>query len=91
MAGMENRDVGPVCKLGTCDRESNQLAPELPAWKAFVVQFSSDTGAAPGTFSGRVEHLNSGRRAHFATAEELLTVLEKLLRESHADLSGARS
>lgn len=53
--------------------------PALPAWKAFVVQFSRETGAEVGTFSGRVEHLNSGRRARFGSAEELLTILRKLL------------
>jgi hypothetical protein len=51
----------------------------LPAWKAFVVQFSRETGARGGVFAGRVEHLSSGRRAHFNSAEELLAMLTKLL------------
>lgn len=54
-------------------------APELPAWKAFVVQFSREAGTPAGIFSGRVEHLSSGRRARFSSEEELLTVLGKLL------------
>ena len=55
--------------------------PELPAWKAFVVQFSRETGSESGSCSGRVEHLSSGRRARFASAEELLAVLLRLLDE----------
>jgi hypothetical protein len=55
--------------------------PELPAWKAFVVQFSRDVGARPGIFAGRVEHLSSGRRARFNSKDELLILLEKLLAE----------
>jgi hypothetical protein len=55
--------------------------PELPAWKAFVVQFSRESGAHGEGFAGRVEHLSSGRRVRFASAQELLTSLEKLLAE----------
>ena len=53
--------------------------PELPAWKAFVVQFSRDAGARSGICAGRVEHLSSGRRARFASRDELLEVLTRLL------------
>ena len=56
-------------------------AHALPVWKAFVVQFSRETSARTGTFSGRVEHMNSGRRARFASTRELLAVLRKLLDE----------
>ena len=61
-------------------REGSEL-PALPAWKAFVIQFSRDADSLSGTFSGRVEHLNSGRRAHFDSPEQLLAVLGKLLHE----------
>jgi len=53
----------------------------LPAWKAFVVQFSRETNPRTRTLGGRVEHMSSGRRAHFASSRELLAVLDKLLRE----------
>jgi len=56
-------------------------APALPAWKAFVVQFSREAGSATGVFSGRVEHLSSGRRARFASKEELIGNLQQLLDE----------
>jgi hypothetical protein len=55
--------------------------PALPAWKAFVVQFSRDTGDLSGPCSGRVEHLSSGRRAQFHSPEELLAILGRLLDE----------
>jgi len=56
--------------------------PALPAWKAFVVQFSQRrTG---DIFSGRLEHLHSGRRVEFASREELIGALERLLAEIEA-------
>lgn len=55
--------------------------PELPAWKAFVVQFDRETGEKRGVFGGRVEHLSSGQRARFQTRKELLEALAALLRE----------
>jgi len=56
-------------------------APTLPAWKAFVVQFSRGTATRTGVFAGRVEHLNSGRRARFESRQDLLATLERLLDE----------
>jgi hypothetical protein len=55
--------------------------PALPAWKAFVVQFSREAEGAGRTFSGRVEHLSSGRRARFNSPEELVATLRRLLDE----------
>jgi hypothetical protein len=55
--------------------------PALPAWKAFVVQFSREAENQRGTFTGRVEHLSSGRRARFDSPQQLLDVLDQLLDE----------
>lgn len=44
-----------------------------------MVQFSADTRAGGKVFAGRVEHLNSGRRARFASPPELVAALERLL------------
>jgi hypothetical protein len=55
--------------------------PALPAWKAFVVQFSREPSTPGGMFTGRIEHLSSGRRAHFHSAQELVATLEQLLAE----------
>ena len=43
------------------------------------MQFTTETCGVAGIFSGRVEHLNSGRRARFASKEDLLAVLERML------------
>jgi hypothetical protein len=53
----------------------------LPVYKAFVLQFTRATRTQGGVFSGRVEHMSSGRRARFASRQELLAVLEKMLDE----------
>lgn len=72
------------------EKTRHKEGPELPAWKAFVVQFSRDTNPATDSFSGRVEHLSSGRRARFASKPELLAGLEKLLEEIGTDESSKR-
>lgn len=61
--------------------EESSEGPVLPAWRAFVVQFSRQTEPATNSLSGRVEHLSSGRRAHFESPEELLAALRRLLEE----------
>jgi hypothetical protein len=53
--------------------------PTLPAWKAFVVQFSLETNTHEGTFAGRVEHLRSGRQGHFNSPDGLLVILDRML------------
>ena len=58
-----------------------ESAPAFPAWKAFVVQFSRETGTETKIFAGRVEHLNSGQRFRFDSPAELLATLTKLLNE----------
>jgi hypothetical protein len=56
-----------------------------PSWdcrlEGFVIQFSSESEVAGGVFTGRVEHLSSGRRAHFHSPEELVATLRQLLAE----------
>jgi hypothetical protein len=76
---MKCRARADFCRQTYAENAPVHPIPELPAWKAFVVQFSRDTGTAPGSMSGRVEHLSSGRRARFNTAEELLAALRTLL------------
>ena len=77
---MKNQEPAHA-SLQTSAESTSLPIPELPAWKAFVVQFSRDTGTVLGVMSGRVEHLSSGRRARFNTPEELLTILGKLIDE----------
>ena len=51
----------------------------LPAQRAFLVQVRADVDAAPGFLSGRVEHVVSGQAIHFASPEELLTFMARVL------------
>jgi hypothetical protein len=59
-----------------------QLAPEasplLPHW-AFVVQFRAETRIERHRCEGRVEHVVSGQATHFASLEELLTFVARVL------------
>ena len=71
---------GFVSKTEVLERDAANAGPELPAWKAFVVQFGREAGSR-GPFSGRVEHLSSGRRSRFATKDELIDALARLLDE----------
>jgi hypothetical protein len=51
---------------------------------AFVVQFRSAAGASEEQFSGRVEHVASGRTATFHSMEELPKLLLKMLQDFRA-------
>jgi hypothetical protein len=55
--------------------------PESPpsVHRSFVVQFRQEPGASRRRFSGRVEHVTSGRATRFASAKELLAFLERVL------------
>jgi hypothetical protein len=50
----------------------------LPAHRAFVVHFGRTEGRRR-RFSGRVEHLTSGRSARFASLRALLAFIAELL------------
>ena len=54
-------------------------APELPADRAFVVQFSAAADLGHHRPEGRVEHVVSGERARFHTLDELLGFMARLL------------
>lgn len=53
-------------------------APLSPQW-AFVVQFRAAPNG-PTYPAGRIEHMSSGRTAHFQSLEELVTYLTEELR-----------
>jgi hypothetical protein len=73
---MKSQRTWPRRPAASPDREA---VPAFPVWKAFVVQFSRDTQAQAGIFSGRGEHISSGRRARFGSTTELLAALGMLL------------
>jgi len=53
------------------------LSPHL----AFVVQFRTSRGGIPTSYSGRVEHMTSGRVTHFHSRTELWTFLTQVVVE----------
>ena len=56
--------------------------PELPKGKAFVLQLSRETGSALSPFTGRVEHLATGRRLRFESLATFQAALIRLLTET---------
>ena len=54
-------------------------AVTLPANRAFVVQFEGAPAGQAAPLAGRVEHITSGRRARFASWEELQRFIEQEL------------
>lgn len=71
--GSEGREDAAHCRAA--DR------PALPYAKAFVVQFTAETDDRLEHATGRVEHLQSGRRARFASTADLLARIVALLAE----------
>jgi hypothetical protein len=53
--------------------------PPLPAERAFVVQLRAQSGPADDLFLGRAEHMATGTAERFASAEELISFIEKVL------------
>jgi hypothetical protein len=53
--------------------------PALPYAKAFVVQFGAETDARLANVTGRIEHLQTGRRSRFASVDDLLACIMAML------------
>ena len=56
--------------------------PDLPTGKAFVLQLGRETGPTLMPFTGRVEHLATGRRLRFASWTAFQAALIRLLTET---------
>jgi len=56
--------------------------PELPVGRAFVLQLSRETGPTLEPFSGRLEHLRTGRRVRFENFADFQAAVIRLLRET---------
>jgi len=65
--------------------------PGLPYANAFVVQFTAETDARLEHAGGRVEHLQSGRRARFASTADLLACMVSLLTDESVQRAGPRA
>ena len=57
-------------------------APELPTGRAFVLQLSRDTGPKLEPFTGRIEHLVTGRRLRFESVATFQAAVIQLLAET---------
>lgn len=64
--------------------EPATLRPE----HAFVVEFGNAADAAPDRLTGRVEHVVSGRATQFASLEELLAFVTRVLRTPRGGVEG---
>ena len=51
----------------------------LSVHHAFVVHFRTNSDVAQGRMAGRVEHVASGQVTHFASLEELLAFMARVL------------
>ncbi len=56
-----------------------QAASPLSPYRAFVVQFRAETNVTHGRYAGRVEHVVSGQATPFASLEELLAFIGRVL------------
>ena len=56
------------------------MTHRLPTRRAFLVRFFDDTDPVAESFSGQVEHIQSGRRAEFTSHQELVTFCSDVLR-----------
>jgi hypothetical protein len=54
------------------------------------VQFSRESRGTGDVFAGRIEHLSSGRRARFATTQELVAALARMLEVIEDHEKGSR-
>jgi len=64
--------------------------PGLPYANAFVVRFAAETDARLEHAGGRVEHLQSGRRARFASTANLVACIALLLTDESVKRAGPR-
>ncbi|MCU0304419.1 MAG: hypothetical protein MUC56_10220 [Thermoanaerobaculales bacterium] len=54
---------------------------DLPSWRVFLVSLSSDADPSNEAFRGRVEHVQTGRRAIFSCPDQLHAFLASVVDE----------
>lgn len=70
---------GDIPQSRTKTHGNRQAESSLSPYRAFVVQFRAETNVARGRYAGRVEHVVSGQAIHFASLEELLAFIGRVL------------
>jgi hypothetical protein len=64
------------------EHETQRVGGRLSPDTAFVVQFGTRSDPAGGSAAGRVEHVQSGRTAHFNSVTDLLAFISQILAEA---------
>jgi len=62
--------------MGKPVTDESPLSPD----RAFVVQLREQADVEQGHWSGRIEHVTSGRAMHFQSLDELLAFVARVLR-----------
>ena len=70
---------GTILQPRTKAQGKLQAESPLSPHRAFVVQFRVETNVTHGRYEGRVEHVVSGQATHFASLEELLAFIGRVL------------
>src|SRR5262249_43308313 len=76
-------------RIETMPRDAGQQAP-LSVHYAFVVHLRVNAEVTQGRVAGRVEHVASGQSAHFASLDELLAFMGRVLATVRAPPCGRR-
>ncbi len=63
----------------------------LPAQRTFLVQVHAQAEVAQGRLAGRVEHVVSGQATHFASPEELLVFMARVLSPCRRPMPSTRA
>jgi hypothetical protein len=64
---------------------ASRVVGALPPSRAFVVQFADGAVPAEGVFTGRIEHIDSGRSRRFASLDELTVFVAEAIAQAEAD------
>lgn len=77
------KHIGSVLSNMNRPADQSPFSPHL----AFVVQLREHADVDHGQWSGRVEHVTSGRASHFQSIEELLGFMKRVVTSSAAKSS----
>ena len=70
---------GTILQPRTKARGNLQTESPLSLYRAFVVQFRAEAKVTHGRYAGRVGDMVSGQATHFASVEELLAFIGRVL------------
>ena len=62
--------------IPSCEDERAALPPE----RAFVLQLRREAAGEPASFTGRIEHVTSGRHTRFQSVDQAVAFIANVLR-----------